>query len=61
MNTCICCRKIITIKRLCHVQIQENTVRERVSMGLIKVNHIEGNKNPSGIFTKEDKDIEDFI
>ena len=60
-NACVCWSKNTTTKGLRHVQIRENAVRESVAMGLIAINHIEGKKNPSDIFTKEDKDTEHFI
>ena len=60
-NACVCWSKNTTTKGLRHVQIRENAVREGVAMGIYKVKHIEGKKNPSDIFTKEDKDTTHFI
>ena len=60
-KACVCWTKSTTTKGLRHVQIRENAVRESVATGIVTVNHIEGKKNPSDIFTKEDKDIEHFV
>ena len=60
-HACICWTKNTTTKGLRHVQICENAVRESIANGLIKVQHIEGKRNPSDIFTKEDKDTEHYI
>lgn len=60
-HACVCWSKNTTTKGLRHVQIQENAVRESIASGLIQVKHVEGKRNPSDIFTKEDKDTEHFI
>ena len=51
----------LTTKGLRHIQIRENAVRESVQSGFIKVKHIEGKRNLSDMFTKEDRDIGHFL
>jgi hypothetical protein len=41
--------------------MRENAVRESTQKGIIDVVHLAGIKNPSDIFTKEDKDTNHFI
>ena len=60
-SACVAWSKNTTTKGLRHVQIRENAVREGIEMGIFTVTHIEGKKNPSDIFTKEDKDTEHFV
>ena len=48
-------------KGLCHIQIRENAVRERVQSGHIEVKHIGGDINTSDLFTKDDKDTPHYI
>jgi hypothetical protein len=44
-----------TTKGNCHIEHQENTVKEWVEDGSIIVSHIRGKCNPSVILTKEMK------
>ena len=60
-NACVCWSKNTTTKGLRHVQIRENAVREGVSNRVFKIKHIAGKKNPSDIFSKEDKDTEHYL
>ncbi len=46
----------MTSKTACHIQLQENSVREWVQNKLIKVVHVAGKTNPADIFTKEMRD-----
>jgi len=55
---CVMWSQSKTNKRMRHMQIPENGVRENIK--LLDVKHIEGKINPSDIFTKEDKDTAHF-
>jgi len=55
---CVMWSQSKTNKRMRHMQIPENGVRENIKM--LDIKHIEGKINPSDIFTKEDKDIAHF-
>jgi len=55
---CVMWSQSKTNKRMRHMQIPENGVRENIK--ILDVKHIEGKINPSDIFTKEDKDIKHF-
>ena len=50
----------MTTKGLRYIQMRENAVRESVQDRTIKVDHVGGKKNPTDIFTKEDRDISHF-
>ena len=47
----------MTTKGLRYIQMRENAVRESVQDHTIKVQHVGRKKNPSDIFTKEDRDV----
>ena len=47
----------MTTKGLRYIQMRENAVREQILERTINVQHVGGKKNPSDIFTKEDRDI----
>jgi hypothetical protein len=51
----------MTTKGLRHIQIRENAIRESVENKFIQVKHVEGKRNLSDLFTKEDKDAAHFI
>ena len=51
----------LTSKGLHHIQIHKNTVRENLQNGFVTVEHIEGKRNSSDLFTKEDKDPGHFV
>jgi hypothetical protein len=51
----------MTTKGLQHIQIRENAVRENVENNFILVEHVEGKRNLSDLFTKEYKDASHFI
>jgi hypothetical protein len=51
----------LTTKGLRHIQIRENAIRENVENKFIQVKHVEGKRNLSDLFTKEDKDAAHFI
>ncbi len=51
----------MTTKGLRFIQMRENAIRESTQKGLIYVVHLAGTKNPSDMFTKEDKDTNHFI
>jgi hypothetical protein len=46
----------MTSKAACHIELQENSVREWVQDKLIKVVHVAGKTNLADIFTKEMRD-----
>ena len=46
----------MTTKRLRHLQMRENVVRELIQSGFCTVQHIQGQYNLSDLFTKEDRD-----
>ena len=50
----------MTTKGLRYIQMRENAVRESVQDRTIEVQHVGGKKNPSDIFTKEDRDVTHF-
>ena len=50
----------MTTKGLRYIQMRENAVRESIQEGTVDVNHIGGKRNPSDIFTKEERDILHF-
>ena len=51
----------MTTKGLRFIQMQENAIREATKIGLVYCVHLAGTKNPSDMFTKEDKDTNHFI
>ena len=55
---CVMWSQSKTNKRMRHMQIPENGVRENIK--ILDIKHIEGKINPSDIFTKEDKDVKHF-
>ena len=48
-------------KKLRHLNIRENAVRDSIMAKTIALQHIEGKKNPADLFTKEHKDSHHFI
>ena len=46
----------MTTKQICHMEMQENAVREWVQDASLKVLHISERINPTDIFTKEMRD-----
>ena len=58
---CVSWSKGTTSKRIRHMQIRENAVRESVIAKFITVSHCDGNTNLADLFTKEDKDPLHFI
>ena len=60
-RTCVDWSETTTTKGLRHITIRENAVRESIETGLVEHEHIQGLLNVSDIFTKEDKDINQFI
>ena len=57
---CVQWSQNMTTKGLRYIQMRENTVRESVQDGTITVKHVGGKHNPSDIFTKEDRDTDQF-
>ena len=51
----------MTTKGLRFIQMRENAVRESTQKGLVYVVHLAGTKNPSDMFTKEDKDDNHYL
>ena len=47
----------LTTKELRYIQINENTIREAIQLGINKLRHIAGAVNPLDLFMKEDKDV----
>ena len=41
--------------------MRENAVREQVAAKFVEVEHVAGKRNPSDIFTKEDRDPSHFL
>ena len=60
-KSCVDWCKGTTTKRLRHMQIWENLIRENIEWDFLTVKHIPGNQNLADIFTKEMKDIQHFI
>ncbi|KAL7523301.1 hypothetical protein ACHAWF_000464 [Thalassiosira exigua] len=50
----------MTMKKTCHMENRENTVREWVQDGSVYVRHVAGRCNQADIFTKEMKDAAHF-
>eukprot|EP00957_Ditylum_brightwellii_P167473 12749021-Ditylum_brightwellii.AAC.1 len=51
----------MTTKGLCHIQMQENAIRECIQTGFATIKHVGGNVNLANIFMKEDRDREHFL
>ena len=51
----------MTTKGLRYIQMRENAVREQVAAKFVQVEHVAGKRNPSDIFTKEDRDPSHFL
>ena len=49
------------MKGLRHIQIHKNAIREAIAANIIQVKHIAGSVNLADLFTKEDKDAQQFI
>jgi len=59
-SACVQWSHNMTTKGLRYIQMRENAVRESVQNRTIEVQHVGGKKNPSDIFTKEDRDVTHF-
>jgi hypothetical protein len=53
---CIQWANNMTSKKIRHMELQENAVREWVHDGILNIPHIKGRINPADIFTKEMRD-----
>ena len=51
----------MSTKGLRYIQMRENAVREQVANKFVQVEQIAGKRNPSDIFTKEDRDPSHYI
>jgi len=60
-RSCIDWCKGTTTKRLRHMQMRDNRVRECIATGLLDVGHVPGPKSLSDIFTKEMRDAPHFV
>ena len=55
-ESCVAWAHNMTSKRIRHMSLKENSVREWVQDGVVDVLHVSGKLNPADIFTKEMKD-----
>ena len=55
-ESCVKWSHNMTTKQVCHMEMQENAVREWVQDASLKVLHISERINPTDIFTKEMRD-----
>jgi len=46
----------MTSKRIRHISLRDNSIREWVQDGIIEILHVPGKVNPADLFTKEMKD-----
>ena len=60
-NAFVYCSKSSTTKSLHHIIIHKNVSRESVQDKKVSVHRMAGNTNLANIFTKDIKDISDFI
>ena len=60
-NACVPWSKSKTTKGIQYMTIRENATRESVQNKTVSINHVAGNVNISDIFTKELKDMNNFL
>jgi hypothetical protein len=60
-QACVNWSKACTNKGLCHIQMQENRVRENLLSHFVSIHHIDGKHNLTDTFTKEIKDTGHFV
>ena len=60
-TACVSWSKNTTSKRIRHMQIRENAIRESVLAQFVTISHCDGKTNLADIFTKEDRDPIHFI
>ena len=60
-NTCVCWRKLTTIKCIRHITIHEHATIESVQDNTFSIHHIDRNINLADIFTKEFKKMNQFL
>eukprot|EP00957_Ditylum_brightwellii_P133265 10161963-Ditylum_brightwellii.AAC.1 len=60
-QVCVNWAKNMTSKGLCHIQMQENAIKEAVQTGFASIEHVNEKINLSNIFTEEDKDRAHFL
>jgi len=60
-RACVNWSKVCTTKRLRHIQMKENRVRENIASNFITIRHVDGKLNIADIFTKEMKDTSHFV
>ena len=60
-TACVSWSKSTTSKRIRHMQIRENAIRDSVLAQFVTISHCDGKTNLADIFTKEDRDSLHFI
>ena len=60
-GSCVHWTHTMISKAICHMELQENLVREWVVDKLLAVKHVARKCNPSDIFTEEMKDGDHYI
>jgi hypothetical protein len=60
-RSCVDWCKGTTTKRLRHMQMWENIIRENIARDFLTIGHIPGHQNLADIFTKEMKDVQHFL